>query len=240
MNWVTLRSHNFISGHLSDKAFDMASFMSQDCRKREGGNCPELRVSRLLSNSRYLLVLCPTMSFPKHPGAAEERKRPFPAIESYKISWEKAGRGEADGHKMKAKQSQGWKPQLLCFARWPGDLKKKLKSEDKNKSTQPKRRWGKFTTIEAKARCLPVASGRTQWLWISDQESQYLCLKLLWFSPSLRNHRTCPWWNNASQTIKPNSQIGHLQRHTGMGCLHSPALLSPGSNPSGTAISSND
>lgn len=30
------KSHTFRSGHLSDKAFDMASFMSQDCRKMGG------------------------------------------------------------------------------------------------------------------------------------------------------------------------------------------------------------
>lgn len=71
---ATRRSHTFSSGQLSDKALDVASlhvsgqFFPSCCSL-------ELEVSKLLSISSRLLLLRPTMSFPKHPGATEMRKK---------------------------------------------------------------------------------------------------------------------------------------------------------------------
>ena len=143
---------------------------------------------------------------------------------------------------MKAKQSQGWKAWLMfCKADQVRFSKKKKKkeSEHKNKlltTKQPKRHWRTFTTIKPKPRRLPAASGRGQWLWISDQESQYLRLQLPRFPPSLRSHGTWPCWTDASRAEKRKpTQTKHLQRHVGTGHLYSPALFSLGSDPSGTS-----
>lgn len=152
--WVTLRSilsnqGISLTGRLTWPLFmSLGNFFPSCCS-------PELRVSKLLSSSSYLLLLCPTVSFPKHPGAEEERKRPFPASKSYKMSWEKLAKDKQMGTRWKQSNPRDAKLEFYVSQSWPGGFLKKRKKKNSNQKTrinlsQPKWHWRKFTTIKTK------------------------------------------------------------------------------------------
>lgn len=172
--------------------------MSRDCSKR-GKNCPELRVSKLLSSSSYLLLLCPTMS----PRCCRGKKEAIPCYQELQnILRKKLVKDKQMGTRWNQSNPRAESVTFMfckafCFAkliRWfkkkktHNKKKRKFRSEDKNK-------LNKF--IRAR-----------------------VALKKIYYCQELSALLACYTWT------KIQTPTWHLQSHTGTGCLYSPVLLS--------------
>lgn len=126
--------------------------MSQDCSKR-GKSCPELRVSKRLSSSSYLLLLCPAMS----PRCCRGKEEAIPCYQELQNILRKNWRRISKWAQDESKTILGLKACLLCFVklfcfakltRWLKKGKKKKKKERKFRS-EDKNKLNKFNRAKA-------------------------------------------------------------------------------------------
>lgn len=135
---MTLHCHTFKSGSLSHKVFDRTAARGEK-------NCPGLRVS----NCSPAVIYCysVTVSFPKRPGAAEERKEAVPCYQELQNSLRQNQQRISRWAQDESKAIPGLKgvtftfckvDQVWFYSKKKEKEKRKFESEDKNKCSTAK------------------------------------------------------------------------------------------------------